>query len=540
MNARAFTHLVDMAWRRSAAQQWGEAADLWTRVVAENATSGAFWTQLGLANYHAERYREAVPAFEQALELGSGFPAPDFEYGFPWRLAYDLARCYAQLDENEQALKELERALRLGYRNRAGIRSDESFRLLHDNPAFNDLLSLPDVSTMTHDESWRADLAFLIDEVRRLHYDPYRGHSLKAFNTLVQELHSDIPNLSDTQIVLGVMRLMQRLGDGHSLVDGWDNPKFGDAPLDLYLFEEGLFVTAAAPEHTDLVGTQVIGVGSHEIDDVIAALEPYISRDNDMWLKLLAPRFIKKPHLLHALDLTPEPDRLLLTLQDIDGEILNAEVACAGAMPHPLPDDWPTVLGRAGDLPLYLCDDGPYWLKHLAQEKTVYVQHKSVSDKEEESFEEFCDRLFRLIGHEDVAKLVLDLRHNGGGNTLLLEPLIKGLMRSEKINRRGHLFVIIGRNTFSAAMNETTLLERFTEAIFVGEPTGSSPNFVGETVYVTLPYSKLKVSISDLYWQTSWPSDHRNWIAPLIHVSPTFAAYRVNRDPALEAILAYA
>lgn len=540
MNARAFTHLVDMAWRRSAAQQWGEAADLWTRVVAENATSGAFWTQLGLANYHAERYREAVPAFEQALELGSGFPAPDFEYGFPWRLAYDLARCYARLGENERALKELERALKLGYRDRAGIRSDESFGSLHDNPAFSDLLALPDMSAMTRVESWRVDLAFLTDEVKRLHYDPYRGHSPQTFDTLVQELRSDIPNLSDAQIVLGVMRLMRRLGDGHSLVDGWDNPEFGDVPLDLYLFEEGLFVTAAAPEYTDLVGTQVASIGNHEIDDVIATLEPCISRDNNMWLKLIVPRFIRKPHLLHALGLTPKPDRLLFTLQATNGEVLKVEVACAEAMPHPLPNDWPTISGRTGGVPLYLRDDGPYWFKHLAQEKTVYMQHRSVSDKEDESFERFCERLFYLIDQEDVAKLVLDLRHNGGGNTLLLEPLIKGLMRSEKINRRGHLFVIIGRNTFSAAMNETTLLERFTEAIFVGEPTGSSPNFVGETVYVTLPYSKLKVSISDLYWQTSWPSDHRNWIAPLIYAPPTFAVCRVNRDPALEAILAYA
>jgi hypothetical protein len=32
--------------------------------------------------------------------------------------------------------------------------------------------------------------------------------------------------------------------------------------------------------------------------------------------------------------------------------------------------------------------------------------------------------------------------------------------------------------------------------------------------------------------------DHRTWIAPLIYTPPTFEAYRHNRDPALEAILA--
>ena len=50
--------------------------------------------------------------------------------------------------------------------------------------------------------------------------------------------------------------------------------------------------------------------------------------------------------------------------------------------------------------------------------------------------------------------------------------------------------------------------------------------------------SQLKGTISDLYWQSSWPMDHRTWIAPRLYAPPTFAAYVENRDPALEAVLA--
>jgi hypothetical protein len=49
----------------------------------------------------------------------------------------------------------------------------------------------------------------------------------------------------------------------------------------------------------------------------------------------------------------------------------------------------------------------------------------------------------------------------------------------------------------------------------------------------------MRGSISDLYWQSSWPLDYRTWIAPLLYAPPSFALYRANRDPALEAILAY-
>ena len=77
------------------------------------------------------------------------------------------------------------------------------------------------------------------------------------------------------------------------------------------------------------------------------------------------------------------------------------------------------------------------------------------------------------------------------------------------INRRGALFVIIGRLTFSAAQNTVTAIDRETSAIFVGEPTGSRPNFIGESIYFELPYSKVRANAADLFWQTSWPWDHR-------------------------------
>jgi hypothetical protein len=100
------------------------------------------------------------------------------------------------------------------------------------------------------------------------------------------------------------------------------------------------------------------------------------------------------------------------------------------------------------------------------------------------------------------------------------------------------VFVIIGRMTFSAAQNTVTAIERETNAIFVGEPTGSRPNFIGEQIGFELPYSKVRANVADLFWQTSWPMDHRIWTAPDIYAPPTFEAYRRNQDPALDAILA--
>ena len=76
-----------------------------------------------------------------------------------------------------------------------------------------------------------------------------------------------------------------------------------------------------------------------------------------------------------------------------------------------------------------------------------------------------------------------------------------------------------------------------TNEMFVGEPTGSRPNFVGESIPYSLPYSKATGTVSDLYWQRSWPMDDRMWIAPDLPAPPSIMAFLAGKDPAMEAIL---
>ena len=178
------------------------------------------------------------------------------------------------------------------------------------------------------------------------------------------------------------------------------------------------------------------------------------------------------------------------------------------------------------------------WHEMLPDGKTMYCQLNGIGHGPK-TFKKYFEDLFVEVEKPGVERLVLDLRWNGGGNTFLNPPLIEGLIRSSKFRQPGNLFVVIGRNTFSAALNTTDDLERRTTAILVGEPTSSPPNFVGESVEVVLPASRWPISISDLSWQTSFPMDYRVWMTPLLYAPPTAAALRAHRDPALEAIEDY-
>ena len=99
------------------------------------------------------------------------------------------------------------------------------------------------------------------------------------------------------------------------------------------------------------------------------------------------------------------------------------------------------------------------------------------------------------------------------------------------------LVVITGRNTFSAASLFAAHLERDTDAVFVGEPMGGSPNLYGNPRDFTLPYSGIVVGVATQWFVGSTPGDPRLTIEPDVPVALTSADYFAGRDPALDAAM---
>ncbi len=95
--------------------------------------------------------------------------------------------------------------------------------------------------------------------------------------------------------------------------------------------------------------------------------------------------------------------------------------------------------------------------------------------------------------------------------------------------------MLIGRRTFSAAQNGVNELERHTEAVFVGEPTGATPNHYGDAIRFETPNAGIPFFVSTLYWQNH-PRDDRPWTAPEVSAPPTREAYLAGWDPAFRAI----
>jgi len=384
--------------------------------------------------------------------------------------------------------------------------------------------------------AWREDLDFLAEELPKRHVNLFHTMTRAQFDQAVRALRERIPALARHQVIVELARIVALIGDGHSRLDLADGPQiaFRRYPLRLYLYSDGMFVQAADSERA--VGTRVVAIGDTPIAQAYARVREVIARDNEVWLQHIAPGLMAIPEVLHALDLIQDMERASLTIAQPNGGRDTIELQpCAPAAPI----TWIDAAGHAeAPLPLWLrAPENKFWYAHLRDTNTLYVQYNSVRDKAEETVADFFDKVFTFADARQVDRFILDIRRNSGGNGYLNQPIIHGLIKRDQINQPGKLFTIIGRGTYSAAMMLTDDLEKHTKTLFVGEPTGASPNMYGDAEKIVLPNSGIEVWASTLHWVYSEPRDKRPWVAPDIPARLASADYRAGRDPALEAIL---
>ena len=103
---------------------WNAAADLWRDALLLDDRTGTDWLALGDVLLEAERHREAAASYLRAIQVDARLTM---------RATRGVARAYARMGNDRQAVRWLEQAIRLGERP-AELWRDESFRRYRDTP----------------------------------------------------------------------------------------------------------------------------------------------------------------------------------------------------------------------------------------------------------------------------------------------------------------------------------------------------------------------------------------------------------------------
>ncbi len=504
-----------------------EAAQRYSWLVAIRPDDPEVLHWLWIAKYRAGDQAGALSTAERLYGvLGS---APN--------LSYAIAGMHATEGRLEDALEWLNTSLADGFENRTDIAKDERFARFSSDSRFRKIAGITPPG-LTRDEGWAYDLEYFLEEAQRLHADPKRPAFSSRFLDSVSDLRSLIPTLTDEQIVLRMMELAAILGDGHTAIYGPfdDSPITMDAgalPVLFYLFSDGLYVVDATPDWSHLTGARVERIGRLAPIEVLDRLHKHRGVDNSMTMSWLGVHFyLRRLTMLRGVGAIDTAKGVTLTLTAEEGD---SSVFLEGGR-HEFRRKLRSPIDLA-EPPRYLRDvDANYWLEVISGSCSVYLQFNQVRDEQDgASIEEFAQHLLDVLSSSGSRNLIVDLRHNNGGNNSLLRPLLRVLV-SFDLGEDNQLFVITGRNTFSAAQNFINRVERLTDAIFVGEPSSSSPNFVGEETDLVLPWSRLRGSISSKYWQDSDPGDDRPWISPDIPIVLSSTDYFSGVDPVMGAL----
>ncbi|MFL5340741.1 MAG: TPR end-of-group domain-containing protein [Gemmataceae bacterium] len=528
-DAVAYAERSQAARASYAAADFAKAAVAYQTLAESNPEDGENWLRLGRSRFQLKEYRPAIEALRRASDLG---------FGRLQQNQLDIARAYAQLGDKDSALDWLSKALHeQRYEFRPNLEGDKAFEGLRADPRFRQLAGLLPAREFTRDDGWRYDLDYLLVEIQRLNATYSRQPLPAPVREAADRLRSQIPALSDAQIAVGMQRLLALLGCSHNSLFPADGGrvKFTRLPLACYIFPDGLYVIDGEGELKNLVGTRVVRFDDTDAAMVVRSVSALVRRENDMEARWLAPSSLMSPQALHALGLTTSPEQVRLTVSR-DGR--ETAVMVKPGKPPAGRKLFASKVPGAPVAPMYLENVAvAYWFNELPEDRTVYFQFNQVMDKPDETLPAFAKRLSRFLDEHHIQNLVVDLRHNNGGNTYLYPELVRTIVHFDAGSDDRKLFVLIGRNTYSAATNFVVDVERFTRAVFVGEPTGGKPNTHGDESPTVLPYSGLRFLLSCVYWQLSSPRDTRVWIAPSFPVSLSAADYFANRDPAMEAVL---
>jgi hypothetical protein len=376
--------------------------------------------------------------------------------------------------------------------------------------------------------AWREDLQYLASELPRRHANAFHSVTREHFAQVVAELDARIPQLQNSDIVMGLSRIVAMIGDGHTHLR-WGR-LYQPVPLRLFWFANQLRVTGTSAKYRKVIGTRIVEIDGLPVTQAYARGLPYISQgESKGFVKSVHADLSTYPAHLHALGLAPDITHAKYTFLSDKGERLKLTLPIINS------GEQVSWLDAERRIPLYKQrEKEPLWFTYLAPQQTLYLNFKAYPKRKD--FIKFSRELFDFIDHQTIRRVVVDMRQNGGGDfTKGREYIVSEFKKRHHLIQRGMLYVIIGRSTYSAGMANAADFRNDLRAILVGEPTGARPNGYQENREFFLPNSHLGVSYSTQLYK--FQEQDSPGIKPDKRIDPDWQSYQPGRDPALAWIL---
>jgi hypothetical protein len=378
------------------------------------------------------------------------------------------------------------------------------------------LFSLTNAQSLTPDQ-FIEDLHHFKTELPQRHKNLYAKIAEAEFLKKVNNIEQKATTLTNESFEIELYKLIKEIGDEHTRLE----PAYKTIyPVSFDFFKEGIFVTGTNAENAGLLYKQLNGVDKQSTRNILNQVKTIVKDDNASYFDLYFQQFINNPRVLKGLNIITNDTKAIYLLDNKRTELTAVDKKSYR----------PTV--KPDLLRFKHTDD--YWFELIDNGKTLYFNYQECREDERKPFVDFTNELFSLIEKEMPEKIIIDLRNNMGGNSGIIHPFMEKLKKSH-LNKKGKLFVLIGKSTFSSALMNAVELKRNYHSILVGESTSGTVNHYGEVRGFSLPNSQLVVGYSTRFWEV-WKG-YDGPLRPDVKVEYSIHNFRKNIDEGIAYIL---
>lgn len=378
---------------------------------------------------------------------------------------------------------------------------------------------------------WKKDLNYLQEALPNKHVNLFFKINEEQFSKDIDSLKNSVNNLNDDEIIDRIYKIVASVGDGHTKVMRNFAKMY---PVQFYYFKDGVYVINASEQYKEALYCKLIKINGQDIKSVEDRLSPLIAQENEATIKKIFPTYLSRPEILHGAKIIDDVNKeVTLTFENKDGRVIDLNV-----MPLDNNENVDYVISGEYDdsYPLYMQNSTyNYWYKYLENDKVLYLKYNECMENNKSGrIEDFNNEILNFINNNQVDKFVIDMRDNSGGRENGLDTIIEGI-KNKDVNNKDRFFVIVGRNTFSAAILDIVKWRNETNATFIGQPTSGKPNHYGSTDTFTLPNSKLSIQYSKAYAKTC--DDESDSFIPDKKIEISIDDYVNKNDPIIDYII---
>jgi len=437
-----------------------------------------------------------------------------------------------------------------------------------------------------------SDVATCFSKLAEIHPDPLHNVTAQDFVQMERDTKQRVIRAAGTRnrvcirdLRTIVRRALAFIGDGHTHVTRYGGPDIlSDSkkhfPPFLPRFDNGKWVVRKAVDSVgDLEGTVIESVNGQPFTKFLSPLLALISGET------LA---FKATWLTGSVESTwwSESHRLD-NVQTLDCRF---ETASGRRIVKSLPiigiRDFEKLVASARQDNLF---DGSGTFRFLNDGKICVFTYPAFDYSEEEVVR--IGRMFHEIKKRHTQTLIMDIRGNGGGNTAIGDILVSyltdkpyrafsrviskispeaiaqrdeywsgeqfqiyqhliGMTTSEeqplekpkpRVDRfKGNFILLTDNATFSAASDFALIVKSFHLGTVIGSETGGTCSSFGDSIFITLPYSGIGMSISYRFFVSPKPEqgDSTHGVVPdMVVTDALLAPYRNQADPVMALAL---